>query len=75
MTQHCVLCKNIGFSGGEQGYSELTPGWGMELSCRRDIWTLGVGDEERELITALQKGWTCELFELSNLAKEITKEG
>lgn len=35
----CVFCEHWRMTGGDAGYSELTPGWDAEMSCSKNLWT------------------------------------
>lgn len=37
----CVFCRHWQFSGGEPGYSELTPGVDASMDCAKGRWTQG----------------------------------
>ena len=37
----CFFCKHFDFDGGEPGYSEMTPGYGMHLKCGIGVWDAG----------------------------------
>lgn len=34
----CVMCEHWEFDGGEQGYSEMTPGYSASMGCRKGHW-------------------------------------
>ena len=60
--QTCLQCKHCYFDGGEQGYSELTPGSPMVFRCKKDEWTAKESDK-RELVSYLNMAATCTSFE------------
>lgn len=46
MSKTCLDCKYWRFDGGEQGYSELTPGSDMYIQCEKGHWELHNGDAD-----------------------------
>lgn len=34
----CIFCRHWEFSGGERGYSEVTPGADATMGCARGHW-------------------------------------
>ena len=34
----CVFCEHWEFDGGEQGYSEMTPGTNASMGCKKEHW-------------------------------------
>jgi len=69
----CWDCREFDFSGGDVGYSDLTPGDGVRVGCDGDVWivsaesTLAKGGAKvvrsaRDFREALSMAETCGKF-------------
>ena len=67
-TRICIFCKHFYFDGGEHGYSEMTPGSAMCLSCNKSHWDLDIGDNYGDYVRAMLTAATCSNFELVDFA-------
>jgi hypothetical protein len=70
MEKLCVFCKNWEFSGGEPGYSELTPGSDTTMDCKKNhygkrfrLFDLYGPDDFRAIILKAEK---CQDYEPPN---------
>ena len=70
----CLFCKHVQWYSGNRGYSEYTPGWNASIECWKKGWEWGGSGYEDELMTKLTQAQTCDMFELSDLAKGMGVE-
>lgn len=60
----CVNCKHWHFSGGESGYSEMTPGSNWFSDCYKNHWyASGIDIYTEDYRKKLLKAQTCKDFE------------
>ena len=64
----CVFCKHWSFSGGEPGYSEMTPGSDASMYCDKNmwgrkfrLWDISGAEDFRKIIKTAE---TCQHYEL-----------
>ena len=59
----CLDCKELCYSTGGPGYSEVTPGWDASLSCNKNYWVYDAfNDELPRLRAKLYSSRTCPDF-------------
>lgn len=60
----CLYCKHWYFDGGEQGYSELTPGSDMGIECLKGHWRIENGSHTGPSFRqTMERGLECKDFE------------
>jgi hypothetical protein len=63
----CPTCKHFYFSPGERGYSTLTPGSSMYITCEKDYWSLDEDDSDLTYRKKMLMALTCPDYELVKL--------
>jgi uncharacterized Fe-S radical SAM superfamily protein PflX len=72
----CVFCQNWYFSGGEPGYSEMTPGSNASMGCTKGHYgrwfKLSTLDGEDAFRSIIQKAETCPDY-TPPISKKVSK--
>lgn len=73
-TKLCWWCKYFSYDSGCQGYSDMTPGWGMEIGCLKGYWRFEQFEtSESEFRNAIHHAVDCKDFESVILEKTTCK--
>jgi hypothetical protein len=77
MDRLCLFCEHFYFTGGESGYSEYTPGWGMDMYCTKTFdkktmigWE-GEDSTQHTLLDNMFVAKICPYYEVDDYAKSL----
>lgn len=62
LTKTCLFCRHFYFTGGTQGYGEMTPGGDIWIGCNLNLWETKQGDETGELRRYMLSAQFCNQF-------------
>lgn len=73
-TKMCWWCKHFNYSEGSPGYSDMTPGYDVDMGCNLGKWLFdSTNTSAQELRNYLYHAVDCSDFE-STILKQIFKE-
>jgi hypothetical protein len=58
----CLWCKHYSLDTGSPGYSELTPGSDMWMSCAKNVWRWDAGNDFYATIRTAER---CQHYEFN----------
>lgn len=59
----CWYCQYFYYSNADPGYSEVTPGWELSMSCNKNHWTFDAySTSQKEFADMIQTAKKCKDF-------------